>query len=248
MPRPLKGIIMKRSWPATLAVVLMFVALAGVACSDDVDSTSTTLALNPADFSIHIDNRFLPQVPGMMLTYEGTTEDGTTSIEAHLRAETKTVMGVECAVVLRTVSADGQVIERVFYWYAEDAEGNVWCFGSDAQQYDGDQVVGTAGSWEAGVNGAVPGIIMEGDPQVGDVYGQESTTGESKTVAEVLAVDTTLDLPYSHFMGVLETRESSPLQPGVAVEKYYAPGVGPVLVQQVEGGTASEKLVSLFSP
>ena len=39
------------------------------------------------------------------------------------------------------------------------------------------------GSWEAGVDGALPGIIMKADPQVGDAYRQEYHRGEAEDTA-----------------------------------------------------------------
>ena len=54
-----------------------------------------------------------------------------------------------------------------------DNFGNVWYFGEETATYSGGQVLSTEGSWEAGVDGAQPGIIMLADPQVGDAYRQE---------------------------------------------------------------------------
>ena len=44
----------------------------------------------------------------------------------------------------------------------------------------------TEGSWEAGVDGALPGIVMPADPQVGDAYRQEYYPGEAEDMVEVL--------------------------------------------------------------
>jgi hypothetical protein len=49
-----------------------------------------------------------------------------------------------------------------------DINGNVWYFGEDTKEYEKGKVVSTAGSWEAGKDGAEPGIIMEADPRMGD--------------------------------------------------------------------------------
>ena len=44
----------------------------------------------------------------------------------------------------------------------------------------------TAGSFEGGVNGALPGIIMPAHPQVGDQYRQEYAKGVAEDTGEVL--------------------------------------------------------------
>jgi hypothetical protein len=68
-------------------------------------------------------------------------------------------------VVHDQVSRDG---EDTYDWYAQDKDGNVWYFGEDTKEFEGGQVVSTEGSWEAGKDGALPGIVMEADPRVGD--------------------------------------------------------------------------------
>jgi hypothetical protein len=81
--------------------------------------------------------------------------------------ETRVVMGVECVVVRDEVSQDGEPVEITDDWYAHDADGNVRYFGKETAEYENGEVVSTAGSWEAGVEGAQPGIIVPGVPTVG---------------------------------------------------------------------------------
>ena len=54
-------------------------------------------------------------------------------------------------------------------WFAQDVHGNVCYLGED-RAYDANGHVDPSGSWEAGVSGVVPGIIMVADPQVPDSY------------------------------------------------------------------------------
>ena len=65
---------------------------------------------------------------------------------------------------------DEELIEETFDWYAQDKEGNVWYMGEDSKEYENGKVVSTEGSWEVGVDGAKPGIMMEANPQVGHSY------------------------------------------------------------------------------
>jgi hypothetical protein len=58
-------------------------------------------------------------------------------------------------------------------WYAQDTEGNVWYMGEDTRELQHGKFVKADDSWEAGIGGAEPGIIMPGNPQRGDEYRQE---------------------------------------------------------------------------
>jgi hypothetical protein len=43
-------------------------------------------------------------------------------------------------------------------------------FGEDTAEYENGTVSSTKGSWEAGVDGAQPGIVMLAQPTVGERY------------------------------------------------------------------------------
>jgi hypothetical protein len=210
--------------------------------------TGADPAFDPADFSSSVTNPYFPLVFGSMFFYEGTTEDGAASVQVTVLSNTRTVMGVECVVVLDVVSIDGEVREETTEWYAEDGEGNVRRFGRDTKKYENGAVVSTAGSWEAGVNGAVPGIVMEANPKAGDIYPQGYLKGEAEDMAEILEVGATVEIPFGSYDKVLRIKEWSPLEPGVTVEKFYAPGQGLIKVMQVEGGSRVEVLTDYFCP
>jgi hypothetical protein len=61
------------------------------------------------------------------------------------------------------VKEGGEVTEDTHDWYAQDIFGNVWYFGEYTQALT-DTGWSTEGSWEAGVDGALPGIVMFADP------------------------------------------------------------------------------------
>ena len=125
--------------------------------------------IEPADFTTKIDNEYFPLKPGTTFVYEGAAERG----EMTVTHDTKKVMGVECVVVDDRAWEDGKLIERTYDWFAQDKQGTVWYFGEDTKEYENGKVVSTKGSWEAGVDGAKPGIIMHADPKVGQSYRQE---------------------------------------------------------------------------
>ena len=180
--------------------------------------------IKPADFTTKLDNEYFPLKPGTTFVYEGGTERG----EMTVTYDTKKVMGVECVVVDDRGYEAGKLIEKTYDWFAQDKQGTVWYFGEDTKEYENGEVVSTKGSWEAGVDGAKPGIIMPSDPKVGHSYHQEYYPGEAMDMARVLSSNASVTLPYGSFDHVLETREWTPLQPGFSEKKYYVRGVGPL--------------------
>ena len=100
------------------------------------------------------------------------------------------------------------------------------------------------GSWEAGVDGARAGLAMPASPRVGDGYQQEYDEGEAEDRAEVLSLDGSVVVTFGTFDGVLQTEDTTPLEPAVVERKYYARGVGLVFEETVAGGTDRAELVS----
>jgi hypothetical protein len=136
------------------------------------------------------------------------------------------------------VFEDGELVEDTRDWYAQDVAGNVWYLGEETAEYENGEVVTTAGSWEAGVDGALPGIVMLADPRVGDVYRQEFYEGEAEDVGMVVALTGEVSVEAGTWSGedVLVTEDWTPLEPGVREQKTYALGVGVVHEVQIEGG------------
>ena len=143
--------------------------------------------IDPAEFSTTIDNPYFPLVPGTRFIYEATTADGRERNVVEVTADTKIVMAVPTRVVHDVVLVDGELEEETFDWYAQDGEGNVWYFG-EATQALGGPTVDTSGSFEAGRDGALPGIVMPGHPMVGDHYRQEYYQGEAEDTGKVLSL------------------------------------------------------------
>src|SRR5262249_7421729 len=121
--------------------------------------------ISPSDFGSVVDNRFWPLTPGTTFHYQGvrgTTPQTNTVTVTH---QTKQILGITCTVVRDTVFEHGKVVERTFDWYAQDLQGNVWYMGEDSFELQHGQMAKASDSWESGVHGAQPGIIMPADPQ-----------------------------------------------------------------------------------
>lgn len=200
------------------------------------------MAINPADFVKGVNNPYMPLIPGTTLVYKNV--DGTEGVRFQVTRETKIVNGVECVVVLDKAFADGQLHERTFDYFAQDVNGNVWYFGESVQNIDNGKVINTNGSWLAGVNGAEPGIIMQANPQVGQVYAQENAPGVAQDMADIVSVTRVADVPYGTATNVLQTHDFTPLEPTHHELKSYAKGIGQMLSINLATGEA-ERLVSI---
>jgi hypothetical protein len=202
-------------------------------------------AIDPANFVKGVNNPYYPLKPGRTLTYTGKKEKVTVSKQITISKKTKVVMGVTCIAVVDSEWVAGKLAQKTVEWYAQDKEGNVWYFGADAKQYTSGKLTGSAGSWQAGVNGAQPGIIMLANPTRGDTYRQNYLKGSIEDMSYVVSLDGALKVPYHAYKDLLITLQWSNLTPGIIENRYYAKGVGLVYSELVQGGTGELKLAKV---
>jgi hypothetical protein len=196
-----------------------------------------TVNLTPADFVEAVDNPYFPLPPGAKWEYEirqGNKSRQTDTLQ--VLKDTRAVNGVQATVVRDTVSAGDQIVEDTFDWFAQDRFGNVWYVGEAVDNYVGGVLVGHKGSWEWGVDGALPGIIMWADPaaHVDEKYRQEYYAGRAEDMGQVLSVGESLTVPFGSFDGVVKTLDFSNIEAGQE-QKFYAPGVGLLKEMDVNG-------------
>jgi len=203
-------------------------------------------ALPPASAFVRtVDNPYFPLRPGTTLRYEGTADGERATDIVTVTSRTKTILGIKAVVVLDVATLGGKQSEKTNDWYAQDKRGNVWYLGEDSFDRKNGKWVRNDGSWQAGVKGAKAGIIMEGKPRLGDTYRQEYYKGHAEDLGRVLRTGVSVSTPYRSFRGTLETRDWSPLEPGVVERKYYARGIGEVKSFLVKGGAERMALVSV---
>jgi hypothetical protein len=243
--------------PRTRRKGLALLAIVLAACSTATPSPSTTAQnpapyvedqpygpqFDPADFVEGIDNPYLPWAPGTTLIYQGGDE----RVEVTVTDETRDILGITSTVVHDQVFVDGELVEDTYDWYAQDTAGNVWYLGEETEECENGQVVSTEGSWEAGVDGAQPGIAMLAQPQVGEAYRQEFYEGEAEDVAKVFARGESVTVPAGSYEDVLVTEDWTPLDPDIVEHKFYAVGVGVVREELVEGGDEVLELIEVRS-
>jgi hypothetical protein len=201
-------------------------------------------ALDPADFTTPVPNPYFPLEPGTVSILRGS-EDGKRLLNrTTITPWKKVIQGVTTTVVNDVLYEGGVLREKTTDWYAPDNAGNVWYFGEATAVYNNHgQVVNREGSWEAGVHGAVAGIIMTANPGPTDAYRQEFFKGHAEDQGWIVANHQVADVPYGKVDQVVRSYEWTRLEPGVVSLKLYGPGLGIIREKDVAGGTEMLELV-----
>jgi len=201
--------------------------------------------IDPSNFQETVDNPYYPLVPGTTFRYIENDRGEVSEEVVTVTHDTKTIMGVKCIGVHDTVMKDGKVAEDTYDWIAQDKQGNVWHLGEDTEEISPGGMVSTMGSWESGVNGGQPGILMPGDPKPGAPYRQEYERGEAEDMAQIVALNESVTVPAGTYTGCVKTLDWSLLEAG-SENKWYAKGVGVVKTLAIDGTT--QELISVTSP
>jgi hypothetical protein len=243
---------------SAVAAVLLIGLLVGVVSAKCLEAR----APDPSEFDTPQDNTYFPKAIGTMYVFGAETEDEIIENYITITSDTKDILGVECIVVydVEWVSIDDGttwiMTEETWDWYAWDNEGNVWYFGEWTTEFEFDEdwnPIGENhdGSWEAGVGGALPGIVMLADPMPGVCYEQEYYEGEAEDMGKVLRLNASVsleseELEVNDFDDCLVTKEWTPLDRGTVEHKYYAPGVGLVYIEELKEKTVKVELIEII--
>jgi hypothetical protein len=204
--------------------------------------------LDPANFVDVIDNRYFPLPVGRVLVYTGVKDGQTQTDTVTVMNQTRVVQGITARVVMDVATHNGKPLEQTTDWYAQDKLGNVWYLGEATAHYLANGKVDRSGSWEAGVDGAKAGIVMEADPRIPDSYRQEYLAGQAEDTAWVVYRGGTVTVPYGRIQHDLVTLETTRLEPGAVDRKVYGPGIGIVLERAIAGDAEFAELVSVTGP
>jgi hypothetical protein len=202
-------------------------------------------------FKSVLGNQYFPLKPGTLLTYREVSPDGnetTLRDYFYVTNQEKKILGVTCRGVSTAIrTKEGKLKYSTLHWYAQDQESNVWSFGEVAQKFDQGLFIGAGDTWNAGVNGAMPGITMYADlkKHQGKTFRQQFFLGKVENAARIIGTVDKLPLlkkntklPKAVHGPYLHVQEFSPLSPEsltIPINKYYAPGVGLVLTVAPDG-------------
>ncbi len=238
----------------TVGAMCAVVALSAVAAaakpqrSNPLPKGGQSVNLDPADFTTDIDNPYWPMKPGSRWVYRETDSSGArrrvvVTVTDKIKA---TAIGITARVIHDVVTEGGKPVEVTDDYYAQDRAGNVWYFGEATAEYENGKVITREGSFEAGVDGAQPGVILPARPRVGLRYREEYYKGHAEDRAQVFSLKEQVEVPFGYFRPgrVLMTRNENRLEPKVLEYKFIARGIGPVLEVGVSGGSDRAELVS----
>jgi hypothetical protein len=203
-------------------------------------TAAITLAL--AGAGPNVDNPWFPLPVGRHWTYR----EGKVRTVVTVPDQTKLMAnGVVARVVHDESREHGVPVEITDDYYAQDAKGTVWYLGEATTAYEKGKPASTEGSWEAGVDGAQPGVIMPAHPKVGMAYRQEFLKGHAEDRAKIVSLCERVKVPLRRFRRTLMTLETTPLEPDVLEAKFYARGVGVVLAIGLSGEADREVLTAM---
>jgi hypothetical protein len=200
-------------------------------------------------FSTRGRNPYFILAPGRKLILRGQEDAERVRVEITVLHDTEVVAGVETRVVEEREWIDGELVEVSRNFLARCRQTNdIFYFGEDVDDYEDGEIVGHDGAWRAGVDGALPGLIMPGTFLLGARYFQEIAPGVALDRAEHVAMGLKVQTPAGQFTNCVRIRETTPLEPGAISLKIYCPGVGLVVddvvrlvaVQHVENAEAVE--------
>jgi hypothetical protein len=228
-------------------------------CDDQLEARIQTCAalteapynpdMNPGNFMtkaqiIADPNKYFPLRPGNEWVYKSDDAIVTVTVSA----DTRQILGIT-TIVVRDVVTDlkGVLIEDTDDWYAQDKSGNIWYMGEIARNYEDGKLSDVNGSWQAGVNGAKAGILIRSVPVVNQTNRQEFLLGEaedmSKTLSLIANAKSGAPANVECKGNCLQTLEFTPIEPGHEEHKFYYPGIGKILIVNLESGER-EELVS----
>lgn len=181
--------------------------------------------ISAADFVANVDHPYFPLVAGASYKYAG---DKRTS-EVKVTPNTKAILGVQAIEVSEAITEGDAITRQTLDWYAQDKSGAVWRLGHLTKQMDGVNVVSTEGSWEAGKDGAQPGMVLPKEPAVGEQWRQGYYPCHVDDQVKLLADNASINTTGGSFNDCLQTQETSALDAKIDVQKYYCKDHGLVL-------------------
>jgi len=234
-------------WLAAVMVTAIAVVASAQFASAGGAANTNGIKFDKHNFSnsLNIDNKYFPLKQGTTFAYVGTKEGQQANDTFIVTDRTKEVDGITARVIRDNAYEDGKLTEFTDDWFAQDDDGNVWYMGeftTDVTENNSHE-----GSWASGVKGGKPGIFMEANPKVGDSYQQEFARGTAEDRAEIVSITDSVCVPYGCFTNVLETKETTPIEPTVEEHKFFAPGVGDIKELLVSGGSEILELTNIDS-
>ena len=189
-------------------------------------------------------NPYFILTPGRRLVFAGEEDGAEIDLQITVKKATRTISFVSASGEEITLSArvveereweDGELIETSRNWFALCKEtSDVYYFGEDVDIYEDGELVSHEGAWEAGADGAQPGIIMPGTFLLGARYYQEIAPDVALDRAKNVDMGLSVSVETGQYEDCVGVKESSALDAGAKSYKVYCPGVGLVMDDVVD--------------
>jgi hypothetical protein len=124
-------------------------------------------------------------------------------------------------------------VSRNFFALCEETR-DVYYFEEDVDDYEDGEIVGHGGGWRAGVDSAMPGLIMPGTFLLGARYFQEIAPGVALDRGENHRMQLSVTVPAGTFTDCVSVFETDALEPSDWGIKVYAPGVGLIVDETLQ--------------
>lgn len=198
----------------------------GAGAAPGGDGWLAAFDVNKADLKPTGTGKYFVLQPGHKMTYAG----GDVVLVITVLDETKVLDGVTTRVAEERESKAGVLVEISRNYHAIDTmTGDVYYFGEDVDIYKDGKVINHEGTWLAGKDGARFGLFIPGSPRVGDKFYQEIAAGNALDRFEIVSRTERIETPAGVFENVVHADETTPLEPGHHGNKWYAPGVGMII-------------------
>lgn len=220
-----------RRLTSPLALAALLASLLTCGCGG---GGGTTGELSPAAFVKGVHHPYFPIKRGWTWHYVGEYDGAPIAEEVRTLEQPRRIRGVECTAIEELSFRDGVLVGLTTEWFAQDAAGNVWRFGEESFEREGDSFLLTADSWIAGVAGGTAWMAFGAAPRVGERYVGFKPDGQE--VLEVRALDGVADVPAGVFAPCVEIA-SNPDEIEDTDIILYAEGVGRVAETNVTGWT-----------
>ena len=197
-----------------------------------------------------VDNKWSPLEPGTQMIMEGVA-NRTGELLHHqviftVTEVTKVIDGVRTVVLWDRDINEGKLVEAELAFKAQDDSGNVWNLGEYPEEFENGEFLGAPSTWISGLGQADGGLLMEGNPKVDPTYYMQGLVPpiDFLDCARAVKVGERKCTPMDCYKSVHVTHERAPLEPAEGIHrKYYAAGVGNVLVNAIENDPEGETLV-----
>ncbi len=217
---------MKARLPAAIVTALAIIAMPVLAYASH-DDWQHDFATQDCNFSPTGRSDYFILEPGAQLVLEQRDGRDKVQLVVTVLDETKIVDGIETRVVEEKESENGELQEISQNYFAICSQTkDVFYFGETVDFYQDGEVSNHEGSWLAGLDGAKPGIIMPGKPEVGMKYYQEVAPGIAEDRAEIISLDEVVVTPAGRFEKVLRVQEENPLEGRETEYKFHVKGIG----------------------